>query len=619
MRWLKRVAWIFACVVVCVGLYAASDDEPEPGEILVRFTNGKADYVQCVGVHGDRFMLKFRDVPGAIPVNRSEIHPADAAALHAQYLGLRKKQEEELQEPPPKKTQPPREKQYPKQPVPPKETQTPKQPVPPKEKQYPKRPVPPKETEAPRQPEPKQEEPRKWKEYSEPVRPPVQPEPPEPAEVPKQEDVRKGPPPGEFGSDEIMVRFINEKAEHVRIVQVTTAYVLMKFRDVSEPIPVRWEEIYPDDARMLRKEFYGAGIKPPLPVEFALDGLRVFTRGNKIFEGVPMAGSPDTEIWLKSRGMRQVIRRRDVLRTERIRVGVRDVYTDEELYQILVQRLAPETAEDWELIGQELARIGLEDRAFRAFRTSEILRHPELMEGRIFRALLDLRNLIDDVSLKKVIQQARERYLVGAYDEVIAKMDLLERRLIGAGMEWPLSELRRLREEIHLLRSIAREEKAVAEWGRTLSATVRRKAFDRGLSCEDAMAYIETNLVLDVEKRVSEQLGLSKEDAAARYLWERRPLKGLRKHCYGESTWVVERRERADHEAWWSRATDVQRYELLMGITIEQHLDLKQVIHKNCPICGGDGVVEVVRYPDQPGGRCPTCLGMGAYRVLIYR
>lgn len=418
-----------------------------------------------------------------------------------------------------------------------------------------------------------------------------------------------------------LVRFIDGRAEHVEILNATKEHLLLRFRDVRQPVPVRWWEIEPSDARALQAELLGAPsmqVEKPAAGLHTLPGVRVVARDGKSYSGSLIPGSGDEEIWIKSRDRRYVVLKKDIREMHEVALDVSEVYTDEELYDLLVRRLQPSSPEEWEKFGSELVRVRLGDRAVLAFRIAEMLRRPELPEGRLYRSLLQLRDALESISMKKAIHQIQEHYLVGEYDASLERIDRLEQELLEAGRGREVEEVRRLRGELHLLRDLSRSERIVVEWNRLVDALVRAKAFDRSLPFSAAREYLEKELGTEVEKRVSERFNLGPGDASARLVWDRRP-EGVNKHSYGEASWIAERMERGDVEAWWSRADDRRRYEALMGMAVEKLYDVRQVVHKSCPECGGSGVVEPPRFPDRPAGQCPSCLGLQKHRVLIYR
>ena len=221
--------------------------------------------------------------------------------------------------------------------------------------------------------------------------------------------------------------------------------------------------------------------------------------------------------------------------------------------------------------------------------------------------------------MKRVLHRVQESYLLGRYESALELIDRLEKELVAAAKADQVEELRRLREELHLLRAYARDERIVTEWRRGMDATIRAKAMDRQIVYADAKAYVEKKLFADVERQVAERYHIGRGDPTALSIWGRRPAHPVHKHSYGDATWVVERPERREVESWWAKATGRLRYQVLLGLAIESHLDVQKTTHKNCPTCGGDGVLEPARYPDRPAGQCPACLGIAKQRVLIYR
>lgn len=389
--------------------------------------------------------------------------------------------------------------------------------------------------------------------------------------------------------------------------------VVLKLPGIAQAIKFRWWQISAEDGARLRELRPGTQAISP-EGEFLVSGLRVRTVDGKVFEGVPVDGAPAGQLWLKNADGRYVIRIETILTRDEIKVDLIQAYSPDEVVGILVGRIKPRTAEDYDNLGAQLLKAKLQARAVAAFKVAEMLRHPESPEARMVGELVKLRGSIDDLAVRKAVFQAEEQALAGAYDAAIAKVEEIEKML--AGHPEALAELQRVRTQLQEFRGLARDERIVAEGYRAAEAFLKIKAMDHSVSFPDARAWAETRLPAELLEHLRLKFNFSPDDATVQRVWERRPADGLLKHSYDGSTWVVLRPELRSPQEWWTAADDRTRYDLLKGLYVEKNLGVLRTEFKSCGVCGGTGQVE---RRAEPNALCPSCLGLKGYRVLIYR
>jgi hypothetical protein len=412
----------------------------------------------------------------------------------------------------------------------------------------------------------------------------------------------------------IRVRFLDKHEETVEVIDWNAKGLTLRLKDVPKPVFFEWWKLDPATAEALQRRYLGKTEGPADP-GLTLEGVRVRT-ANRVVEGVPIPDAPPDELRIRNAEGVWTFKLADVLSKETVRLRLTQVYTPNELYKILLDRLQPVEPVEWDKLAAELIRIGLPDRAEPVIRIGELLRRPELPEGKLYRDLVKLRERLDDLSLKKSVFQVQEQFLAGRYQESIEAVESLEKAVTDEAL---LADLRRVRTELQMLRDQSRDEQIIAEWFRTIDILLRSRAFDRAVSYRDAAEYVKSRMADEVLKAVSDRFGITKGDGSAKIVWEGRSPKVILKHSYGEASWVVARPELGNVEPWWTAADDAARYAVLKGLAIETHFRVVRVGEKNCPTCGGEGAVDRAKYPNVLAGVCPSCRGLKHERTVFYR
>lgn len=380
------------------------------------------------------------------------------------------------------------------------------------------------------------------------------------------------------------------------------------------PRPVRfpWWQLDPVDAARLRDR--ALPVPAPGPsADVTVAGLRVRTTDGRVFEGVPVPGAPAKELWLRNAEGRFVVPLDSVASQEEARFELARVYGPDEVFQILVGRLRPATAEQYDRLGAELLRAKLKERALAAFRTAELLRHPDWPESRLHADLVRLRDRLETLAVRRAVFEAEEGCLAGDYDRALAHLDEVEKGLAGAPAgEGVLEELRRLRTQLHALRGIARDERIVQEGYRSIEAFLKSRAMDRALPWAAAKAYVEDRMSAEFLEHLRWRFNFTPGDPTVRQAWDRRPADLMYKHSWDDASWLALRPEARDPETWWAAAPDLARYGALKGLFVEKHLRVLAAESKSCGACGGSG-------QEAAGSVCPSCLGVKSQRVVIYR
>ncbi|HVE42561.1 MAG TPA: hypothetical protein VNM14_21960 [Planctomycetota bacterium] len=410
------------------------------------------------------------------------------------------------------------------------------------------------------------------------------------------------------------MRFLDGKAELCEVVSADADGVTLRLSGIPQPLRFRWWQLASEDAARLRDAQSPRAAVKAAEAEFLVPGYRIRTTDDKVYEGVPVEGAPSGQVWLKNAEGKFVIRVESILAREDIKVDLARAYAPDEVVGILVGRIKPRSAEDYDLLGMQLLRAKLQARAVAAFKVAELLRHPESPEARMVGELIKLRERIDDLAVRKAVFQAEEQALAGEYDAAIAQVEVVE-KLLGDRPD-ALAELKRVRTQLQEFRGLARDERIVMEGYRASEALLKTKAMDRAVSYAAARGWVEQKLFGELLDHLRAKFNFSPEDPTVQRVWERRPADAMLKHSYDGSSWIVLRPELRDPEDWWKATDDRTRYELLKGLFIEKHLTVLRTEQKSCGVCGGTGLLE---QKDSTNAMCPSCQGLKGYRVLIYR
>jgi len=410
------------------------------------------------------------------------------------------------------------------------------------------------------------------------------------------------------------VRFLDGKAELCEVVSADADGISLRLSGIPQPLKFRWWQLAAEDAARLRDTHLAKSVAVAVEGEFLVPGLRVRTVDDKVYEGVAADGAPPGQLWIKNAEGKFVIRVDSILAREEIKVDLARAYSPDEVVGILVGRIKPRTAEDYDLLGAQLLRAKLQARAVSAFKVAELLRHPESPEARMVGELVKLREQIDDLTVRKAVFQAEEQALAGEYDAAIAQVEVVEKLL--AGSPAALEELKRVRTQLQEFRGMARDERIVMEGYRASEALLKTKAMDRSLSYAHARSWVEQKLPAELVEHLRVKFNFSPDDATVQRVWDRRPADAMMKHSYDGASWVVMKPDLREPEAWWKATDDRTRYNLLKGLFIEKNLTVLRAEQKSCGVCGGTGLLE---QKDSTNAMCPSCQGLKGYRVLIYR
>lgn len=418
--------------------------------------------------------------------------------------------------------------------------------------------------------------------------------------------------------DKIKIRLLYGETQEGVVVKVEEDGITLKLDYSHKPVKFIWAEIFPDDVEFIKYK-YLAHLPKETPKEYTVPAVKITTSEGKVYEGVELKESPLNEVWLKNVKGKFVIERTSIKSKETIRIEIAKIYTDEELDKLLLGPDYPTTAEDFEKLARAYVRAQYPERAVPLFKIADILRNPQYAENSLYRDLIRLRDQLSDANLKKITHNLQSEILSGRFDESIELINKIEQNTIVAQNLKLLDEIKRIRSQLFALRQISKEEQLVGEWYRTLEALLRSKAMDTKSSLKAAKSFVENQIRKEIMALVGDRFKMKKDDKSMEHIWESRSNDLILKHSYEEATWLAESIQTSDPEEFWANSNPDVKYSYLKGLYIEKHMKSVKVDHKNCSTCGGRGTIDREKFNFPTSDRCPSCLGLGRYRFLLYK
>ncbi|MDQ7780521.1 MAG: hypothetical protein RDV41_12570 [Planctomycetota bacterium] len=381
-----------------------------------------------------------------------------------------------------------------------------------------------------------------------------------------------------------------------------------------------WIELVDADAARMRASLGLRVTKAGEPDEAAPHpteaGLKVTRLADKAeWYGKEEAGlsTPETVV-IKSRGDRFSFRRAEV-QIESLMLGIKDIYSEKELYELMLAGQVPRTAKEHLRVAELCSRYGLAGKAEEHYRFYELLSREDLPEGRLAGYVNKMRESFGDAQVKEQLYLMGVELMDEEYSKALDRLKTIERDF---GEEELLNELKEVRKQIDLARQWSINTRIVESWRVILRSLLRTKATDRGARYSDCMEFAVHGVVVETAARVALRVGV--EASPVKEIWQSRTSDSVETVDYGRGSWLVEASHLGDVEQWWDRASNAERFNILMGIHAEHNMRVRLKTHKNCPTCGGTGRVK-------PGGpppvfpskdQCTDCSGLGKSRVVIY-
>ncbi|MEM8883405.1 MAG: hypothetical protein AAGD14_05020 [Planctomycetota bacterium] len=426
------------------------------------------------------------------------------------------------------------------------------------------------------------------------------------------------------------------RADPARVVQ---AWVMeygeqgMRVREMAADRSrrVSWDELLEGDRRLIRRRLKLELTE--LEKKGLVEGVRLRLKGGAHLDGLLIKIDADGAHWLLRGGSRLPYPKDRIESTEPVLVAEADVYPDDELYRLLVERWQPRTAERHRKLGEVLYGAG--DFVHARKHYEEAVRLKPSWKWTLEPTLQRLRALARDKRLAAALRKSRK--LSRLDHDFSGARALLQRHLHdgAGGSRLVLRALDEIDALEHDEQARVFHDKKRRAAHRLIDDFLRKKK----PSHAEALAWARTDLAAAIRRRLMKQMGI--DEATFSELAKNRPGGSAHWATYGTGSFIHDpfakrgiagRGEIAgDPESWWVQYTDVaRRAAYLRAYAVEKNPELFEMVrayYKPCSGCGGKGVKQhtAARSVRAIGGRhewwqaCPRCFKCGRDRVVAYR
>ncbi len=395
---------------------------------------------------------------------------------------------------------------------------------------------------------------------------------------------------------------------------------------------IRWGELVAEDARKLRQRFKlemtedeKLGLIPGQEMHFKGGGSR---------RGLLVRHEPKKKrYWFRHDGLILPYHEDRVDRFQDIKVKESEVFSEEDVYIMRLQRTPPTTAAGHRALADYMYDIGNWNKADMHYRRSIELEPDgrKILEDR----LAEIKDYMEDEAAAGFFRKAKSlANLQGDYDGAVEMIEEYIKQYTGSKRRG-IKVIDQIRERRH--------QKYVVLFhrikNREAHRIIRRYLSSKKPDIQTAMSWATTGLKDAVEVRVRNKMSISKEEYAE--FAKERTRYSPHYATYWSGTFVINKRAkkgtstkkaiRGDPDSWWFRYADTKtRSTWLKAYAAERNPDLFEVVsirNTPCEKCGGKGQVKHMSLRGLKalnGGHewwetCPRCFGAREDRSVIYR
>jgi len=393
---------------------------------------------------------------------------------------------------------------------------------------------------------------------------------------------------------------------------------------------IRWEDVVDEDARAMRIEFR---------LEMTEDerlgliaGHRLWFHGGGYDEGLLLTVDETGRHWLKVRRLVLPYPKDRVERVEEIKIAESEVYDEQELYRVRLERTPPRTAREHKDLADYMFDAGYFDKARSHY--EQALAADSSLQASLAGRMEELKELSKDTELVEARAKA------GYFANILNDFD----RALATLREYLERHPDRERAVVRVVRDIEnrRNEKYQERFNhlkhRASDHLIRRYLErHRPEDVNTAMSWVTSKLPEEIEKAVRATMGITEEEYK-RFL-ANRGRGALHFASYGGGSFIVDPRARrgrstpkeirGDPNDWWRGSADVQtRTAFLRAYAAEKlgdHFEMASVRGTACTSCGGTGQVrrqsmtEVKGVGHEWSELCPRCFGAREDRGVAFR
>lgn len=382
-------------------------------------------------------------------------------------------------------------------------------------------------------------------------------------------------------------------------------------------MPFLWEEIKDEDMAVLKARLFGE-IPAPVKEGFGtVNGVVIRTTDGKLYEGVeiPDLSDPATiVIQPLRRSGKVVIKRSDILTRQEKAYELSQVFTADQIKQLMITKFAPRTSEDYMNLAEQFFKANLIPEGQQMAELSRILARTDTADATVQTMLIGLRQKLMDLDFKKLVYEIQADAVGGELDSVAKKLEELYKHCtVKQAPAHVLDDIKNLKAVVYQLANSAKSDRIVSEYYIGAESLALAKGIDRTVTYTAVLDYLNRTMLNEVYDRISSRVKLVKGDPYIAQAVAKRPKTTLRKHSYDEAS-TLRFGVANDPEAFWQTATNEVRYKYLLGMFIEKFMEVAAEAEKNCSECGGKG-----RIASEPVRTCDGCVGTGKIRIITYR
>ena len=395
---------------------------------------------------------------------------------------------------------------------------------------------------------------------------------------------------------------------------------------------VRWEDLIERDARRLRLK-YGLDMSED-ERKGLVPGAEVFFRGGASVIGI-VEGKDEskTEIYIRSDGMVLAYPLDRLDRIEQIKVKETEVYDEDEIYAMRLERKPPTNWGDHRRLADHMLEIGNYRKAQEHYQEA-IRLNPDL-RPKVEPKLAEIKDVLDDEDAYETIRKAKSiANLWGRYADAQAMLEQYAEERPGSRRRIALvlddieaTRIRKLTVRYHRVK--------YREADRAIKDYLLRKA----PTLEEARSWITGPFRKELVERMERKMRMTKDEMEG--LSKTKAKGALHWTTYGNGSFVLDPRARkgkssskdirGDPESWWRAYGDVStRSAWLRAYMAEKLPEIFEVVtvrETPCEKCGGKGQVKhaSIRGLQALGGkhewnqRCPRCYGSGRDRGIGFK
>ena len=409
---------------------------------------------------------------------------------------------------------------------------------------------------------------------------------------------------------------------------------------------LKWHHFNDEEISRLKNTL---SLSPLMRDAYSIEGYKIYLKSGGVYEGV-MIEKSSTHIKVKTIMGIKNTPVTDVLRLDNLKIDPLKIYTAQEWYIEKAKAFDLKNAADnFELAEYCRQFLKLYDKAKEHYNKAAQLsvsykerayQKIAALDNDVIRAKeLEVERLLSNKDLKSLEQaksiMAEWRKNTGLSAETIKIIDNLEKKVMEA-------------EKSMASKSQKENVKKILQQHYSAIKSLVKKLCGQEMSYQDAASYINTMLYKQIVEKLSKDNKMTEEEIIS-ILSDKSPEKydnvPKRESSFGDGSWIanteaqqqtpsmtpeefakyqkkikaitdakdkaVQKNELIAPEAWWTKASEIQKGYFLESLFIERYLYVIERKETPCSTCNGEGVITK--------NLCKRCWGTMVDIILIYK